>query len=133
MWYRTLADVVVVIHFAFVVFVVVGGLAALRWRRVLWAHVPAVLYSIWIITFSITCPLTPLERNLRERGGEERYSESFIERYVEGILYPGDMLREAQAVGAAVVVLSWVALARQHHRRRADRHLTRRDRARTSR
>lgn len=118
MLYRTLADVVVVIHFAFVVFVVIGGLLALRWRRVLWAHVPSVVYSIWIITFSITCPLTPLERNLRERGGQERYEESFIERYVEGILYPGDMLRQAQAVGATIVVLSWIALVLQHRRRR---------------
>ena len=116
--YRVLADVVVVVHFAFVVFVVVGGLLALRWRRVLWAHVPSVVYSIWIITFSITCPLTPLERNLRERAGQERFEESFIERYVEGILYPGDMLRQAQAVGAAIVVLSWLALVQQYRRRR---------------
>lgn len=107
---RTAADAVVVIHFAFVVFVVIGGVLALRWPKLLWFHVPAVLYSIWIITFSITCPLTPLERNLRERGGQDRYGESFIERYVEGVLYPGDMLREAQAVGASVVVASWIAI-----------------------
>jgi hypothetical protein len=110
MIYRVAADAVVVIHFAFVVFVVIGGLLALRWPKILWIHVPAVLYSVWIIIFSITCPLTPLERNLRERGGQDRFSESFIERYVEGVLYPGDMLRQAQAVAAVVVVASWVAL-----------------------
>lgn len=107
---RTAADAVVVIHFAFVVFVVIGGVLALRWPKLLWFHVPAVLYSIWIITFSITCPLTPLERNLRERGGQDRYGESFIERYVEGVLYPGDMLRQAQVVAAVVVVASWIAI-----------------------
>lgn len=150
--HRTLADVVVVVHFAFVVFVIVGGFVALRWRRALWVHVPAVVYSVWIIAFSITCPLTPLERNLRERAGQERYQESFIERYVEGILYPGDMLREAQAAGAMLVVLGWVALFIQQRRRRAgpgagpdhrsseqaptldaDVDITRRDRGRTSR
>lgn len=115
---RILADIVVVIHFGFVVFVVVGGLLALRWPRVLWAHVPSVVYSVWIITFSITCPLTPLERTLRERGGQERYSESFIERYVEGVLYPGDMLRQAQAVGAAVVLVSWTLIVVRYRRRR---------------
>jgi hypothetical protein len=109
--YRLLADIVVIVHFAFVVFVVVGGLLALRWPKVMWAHVPAVVYSAWIVTFSITCPLTPLERDLRARGGEEAYTESFIERYVEGVLYPGDMLGQAQAVAALVVVGSWVALA----------------------
>jgi hypothetical protein len=111
MTYRVAADVVVVLHFAFVVFVVIGGVLALRWPRALWIHVPAVLYSVWIIAFSITCPLTPLERNLRERGGLDRYGESFIERYVEGVLYPGDMLRQAQTVAAVVVVASWVAVA----------------------
>ena len=109
MTFRVVADAVVVIHFAFVVFVVIGGVLALRWPKVFWIHVPAVLYSVWIITFSITCPLTPLERNLRERGGQDRYDESFIERYVEGVLYPGDMLRPAQFVAALVVVASWVA------------------------
>ena len=125
MTYRAAADVVVVIHFSFVVFVVIGGLLALRWPKVLWAHVPAVIYSIWIIAFSITCPLTPLERTLRERAGEGRYDESFIERYVEGVLYPGDMLRQAQAAAAVVVVASWVAIGyrrRAAHRRRPDEH-----------
>ncbi len=118
MTWRLLGDVVVVIHFAFVVFVVAGGLLALTWLRVLWVHVPAVIYSIWIITFSITCPLTPLERDLREWGGSDRYDESFIERYVEGVLYPGDMLRPAQAVAAVVVVGSWVLLAARCRKRR---------------
>jgi uncharacterized membrane protein len=57
MTYQVAADAVVVLHFAFVVFVVIGGVLALRWPKVLWLHVPAVLYSAWIITFSITCPL----------------------------------------------------------------------------
>ncbi|MFN3217761.1 MAG: DUF2784 domain-containing protein [Acidimicrobiales bacterium] len=107
---RLIADVVVVIHFGFVVFVVIGGLLALRWPRALWLHVPSVIYSIWIITFSINCPLTSIERDLRYRAGEGRYQESFIERYVEGVLYPGDMLRQAQAVAAVIVVGSYVAL-----------------------
>jgi hypothetical protein len=119
MTYRLAADTVVVIHFAFVVFVVIGGLLALRWPKLLWFHVPAVLYSLWIIAFSITCPLTPLERSLRERGGRDRYTESFIERYVEGVLYPGDMLRQAQFLAALVVVGSWIAVGLT---RRSARH-----------
>ncbi|HSM67350.1 MAG TPA: DUF2784 domain-containing protein [Ilumatobacteraceae bacterium] len=116
--YGLVADVVVVLHFAFVVFVVIGGVLALWWPKILWVHVPTVLYSVWIITFSITCPLTPLERDLRERGGQDRYDESFIERYVEGVLYPGDMLRQAQIVAAVIVVGSWVIAALR--RRQSD-------------
>jgi hypothetical protein len=120
MIYRVLADAVVVLHFAFVVFLVIGGLLALRWPKVLWLHVPTVAWGAFIVTFSITCPLTPLERSLRARGGGDRYEESFVERYVEGILYPGDMLRQAQAVAAALVIGSWVALAVRHRRRRTS-------------
>jgi hypothetical protein len=116
MTYRVAADAVVVLHFVFVVFVVLGGVLALWWPRVLWVHVPVVLYSVWIITFSITCPLTPLERDLRERGGRDRYDESFIERYVEGVLYPGDMLGQAQFVAAVIVVGSWVTVALRRRR-----------------
>jgi hypothetical protein len=114
--FRVLADSVVVVHFAFVVFLVVGGVLAFRWPRILWVHVPSVAWGAIIVTFSITCPLTPLERNLRVRAGRDRYDESFIERYVEGILYPGDMLRHAQAVAAAVVIGAWVALAVRRRR-----------------
>jgi hypothetical protein len=116
--YQVLADAVVVVHFAFVVFLVVGGLLAVRWPNVLWFHVPSVLWGAFIVAFSITCPLTPLERTLRARAGRERYEESFVERYVEGILYPGDMLHQAQAVAAAVVIGSWIALAVRYLRRR---------------
>lgn len=129
MSYRLLADIVVVVHFAFVVFVVAGGLLALRWPKVLWLHVPAVVYSVWIIAFSITCPLTPLERDLRARGGEAAYTESFIERYVEGVLYPGDMLRQAQAAAAAIVVVSWIAVALHRRRQRGGPPRSRADRS----
>jgi hypothetical protein len=121
MSYRLAADIVVLVHFAFVVFVVIGGVFALRWPRILWLHVPAVLYSIWIIAFSITCPLTPIERDLRERGGRDRYEESFIERYVEGVLYPGGMLVQAQVVAAVIVVASWVGVALTRRVRRRSR------------
>lgn len=106
-----LADVVVVIHFAFVVFVVFGGLLALWRPKLILAHVPAALYGLVVVTVGVTCPLTTIERDLRERAGEERFEESFIERYVEGVLYPGDMLREAQIAGVLVVIASWVAVA----------------------
>ena len=71
MVFRLLADAVVVVHFAFVVFVAVGGLLAWRWPRVLVLHVPAVIWGVGIVTVGYECPLTPLERHLRELGGGE--------------------------------------------------------------
>lgn len=117
MVYRVLADIVVVVHFAFVVFAAVGGLLALRWPWVLWLHVPAVAWSVLIVTFNLTCPLTPLERELRALAGDVPYEEPFIERYVEGVLYPSGLERQAQALGALLVVGSWIALAVRRRRR----------------
>jgi hypothetical protein len=84
----------------------------------MWAHVPAALYGLVVVTVGVTCPLTTVERDLRERAGEEAYRESFIERYVEGVLYPGDMLREAQMAGVLVVIGSWAAVALRTRTRR---------------
>lgn len=59
--YGVLADGVVVIHLGFIVFAVLGGLLALRWARIAWLHVPAVLWAGWVELAGQVCPLTPLE------------------------------------------------------------------------
>jgi hypothetical protein len=107
MLFRGLADVVLVAHFAFVLFVVLGGLLALRWPRVALVHVPVALYGATIEFLGFVCPLTPLEVWLRRRGGEAGYEGGFIEHYVTAALYPSGLTRELQlALGAAVLLLN---------------------------
>lgn len=107
MWYRFLADILVVFHLAFVLFVVLGGFLALKWRRVVWAHIPAALWASLIEVEGWMCPLTPLENRLRLRGGEAGYPGGFIEHYILPILYPGGLTREIQAVlGILVIALN---------------------------
>ena len=100
-----LADLVVVAHASFVVFVVLGGLLALRWPRILWLHVPAVLWGAVVELAGWPCPLTPLEQRLRGHG----YAGSFVERYCLPILYPEDLTRPVQVMlGASVLVVNLV-------------------------
>ena len=114
MIYRILADLVVIFHFAFVLFVLFGGLLALRWRRVLWAHVPAVLWVIILEFNSLICPLTPLEQRLNEWGGADAYSGGFVDHYIWPVLYPEDLLARYEidfrtfqiVLGSFVVVLN---------------------------
>ena len=107
MWYRALADIVLVVHFAFVVFVVVGGLLAFRWRRVAWVHVPLAIYGAVIEFVGFVCPLTPLEVSLRKRGGEAGYGGGFIEHYITATIYPAGLTRQVQIVmGLAVVAIN---------------------------
>jgi hypothetical protein len=99
-----LADLVVLIHFAFVLFVVLGGLLVLRWRRVAFVHVPAALWGAWIELAGWVCPLTPLEQSLRLKAGEQGYSGSFIEHYLLPLLYPSALTRNIQLLLGCLVL-----------------------------
>jgi hypothetical protein len=102
---RWLAGAVVVIHLAFVLFVMLGGLLVRRWPRAAWAHLPAVAWGIWIEASGGICPLTPLENHLRGLGGEPGYSGGFVEHYLLPVLYPDGLTRGVQFGLAAAVVL----------------------------
>ena len=120
--YRALADLVLVVHLAFVLFVVLGGLLALRWPRVAWVHVPVALYGALIEFAGFVCPLTPLENSLRRRGGEAGYEGGFIEHYVTATLYPTGLTREVQlGLGVAVLAINGAIYAVWLRRRRASR------------
>ena len=120
MTYKLLADFVFIIHFAFVVFVVLGGLAVLKVPRLAWLHLPAVAWGALIEFAGWICPLTPWEQSLRRLAGEEGYSGGFVEYYLLPILYPEGLTREIQIVlGVLVLAINAVAYAFviRHHRR----------------
>jgi uncharacterized protein DUF2784 len=104
MIYRALADFVVLLHMAFVLFVAIGGLLVFKWRRVAWFHIPAALWGALIEFAGWVCPLTPLENWLRGRGGEAGYQTGFIEHYLLPLIYPAPLSRGLQvALGLLVV------------------------------
>ena len=102
--YSALADAVLVLHFAFVLFVVFGGLLVLRWPRAVWLHIPCAAWGVAIEFGGWICPLTPLENELRSRGGESTYHGDFIARYLLPVIYPEGLTREVQ-VGLGVLAL----------------------------
>jgi hypothetical protein len=107
MWYRLLADAVLIVHLAFIVFVALGGLLVLHWPRLAWLHLPAIAWGAWIEFSGWICPLTPLEIGLRARGGEATYAGGFIEHYITRLIYPDGLDRRHQIVlGALVLVLN---------------------------
>ncbi|HEY9422909.1 MAG TPA: DUF2784 domain-containing protein [Thermoanaerobaculia bacterium] len=122
MLYRILADLVVVLHFGFVLFVVFGGLLAFRWPRVAWFHLPAAAWGAGIEFLQGICPLTPLENHLRHLGGEGGYSGGFVESYILPAMYPEGLTREVQlAIGIFVVALNaaiYAVVFRRRLRRR---------------
>jgi Protein of Unknown function (DUF2784) len=115
---RILADLVVVVHFAFIAFVAVGGLIAWRWPKVLWLHVPAVVWAAGIVTIGYTCPLTTLEDDLRSRAGQRIYPGGFIAHYLDNVVYPERFKAIARLLVALLVVTGWVGAAVRWRRRR---------------
>jgi hypothetical protein len=113
--YRFLADAVLLLHAAFVVFVAAGGLLVLRWPRLAWAHLPALAWGAWITLSGRICPLTPLENMLRQAGGQTGYPGGFIEHYIHALIYPAGLTRPTQvllgglalAVNVAVYAICW--------------------------
>ena len=108
--YRTLADLTVVAHTAFVLFAVAGGLLVLRWRRVVWLHIPAAIWAVLIEFYGWVCPLTPLENWLRVRSGASSYRGGFVEHYILPVLYPRALTRELQIVLGLFVLIVNLAI-----------------------
>ena len=123
MIYRLLADLVFLAHLAFVVFVVLGGIAV-WWRpKLAWLHVPAFAWGALIEFAGWICPLTPWEQSLRRLAGEKGYAGGFVEHYLFPVLYPDGLTRDVQiALGVLVLVINTVAYALILRRaRRRDR------------
>jgi hypothetical protein len=104
MIYRALADFVVVLHMAFVLFAALGGVLVFKWRRVALFHLPAALWAALIEFTGWECPLTPLENWLRRRGGEAGYQNGFIERYLLPLIYPAPFPRNLHVVLGLLVL-----------------------------
>ena len=102
-----LADLVLVVHATFILFVVLGGLLVLWQPRIAWVHIPCAIWGAWVELAGWVCPLTPLEVDLRTRAGEIGYEGGFIERYVTTALYPQGLTRDIQiGLGIAVVAVN---------------------------
>ncbi|MES2685788.1 MAG: DUF2784 domain-containing protein [Pseudomonadota bacterium] len=114
-----LADAVLLLHLLFIVFAVAGGLLALRWHWTPWLHLPALAWGATVEFTGWICPLTPLENALRQAGGAAAYAESFIERYLLPLIYPGALTRELQfLLGGALLLINVVVYAIVWHRHR---------------
>ena len=110
MLYRALADLVLLLHLGFVLFVVLGGLLVLRRAKWAWAHLPCAAWGVLIEFAGWICPLTPLEVHLRVRGGEAGYTGDFIGHYVTALLYPQGLTRGVQVVLGSFALLVNVAV-----------------------
>lgn len=105
MLWRTAADALVLVHLAFILFVLGGGLLLLRWPRLAWLHLPAVAWGTLVELFHLACPLTPWENQLRRAAGQAGYDGGFVEHYLIPLIYPSALTAQLQLWLAVLVVL----------------------------
>jgi len=116
-----LADLVLLVHLAFVAFVALGGLLVVRWPVWSMLHVPSALWGVFVEWSGWTCPLTPLENAWRRCGGQAGYAGGFLDHHVTALLYPSGLTRGTQvALGTFVLGLNLIlySLAVAKHRRK---------------
>ena len=117
MSYGWLADLVVTAHFAFLGFLAVGAILALRWPVVLRLHVPAVFWATAVVPMGLDCPLTSLENLLRRRSQDAAYQGSFIDYYIHDVAFPGEFTVHTRVIVALTVVAGYVAMWSRNCRR----------------
>jgi len=123
---QILADIVLVLHFLFIAFVIGGAFLVLRWPKLVWIHLPAAIWGVVVELTGWICPLTPLENHLLEIAGRSGYSGDFVEHYLIRVIYPDGLTSKGQvALGLFVVAVNVavyaVAIVRRRRTVRPDK------------
>lgn len=108
-WSKLVVDTIIILHFVFVLFVLFGALLLLRWRRLVWLHIPALIWGVLVELNGWVCPLTPLENRLRADAGLGMYHGDFVMHYIMPVLYPENLTRTTQLLfGITVIIVNIV-------------------------
>jgi hypothetical protein len=104
MKYALAADAVMLLHFCFIAFALLGSFLVLWKRRIVWLHLPALAWGAWIESSGRICPLTPLENHFRDSAGQTTYGEGFITHYLAPIIYPAGLTRDTQFLILGILI-----------------------------
>ena len=116
-----LATAVVLVHLTFIGFVVAGAFLVLRWPKLSYLHLAAVVWAVYVEWAGAICPLTPLDNELRAAAGLEAYAGDFVAEYIFPVLYPNGLTRRTQLfIGIVVVMLNSCIYTMVLRRRRSN-------------
>lgn len=120
MIYGVLAELLLFVHVTFMKFVAVGGLLVLRWRWLMWVHLPAAIMGATMVLTGWFWPFAGLEHWLRARGAQHGYTQNLVERFLPTWLHPATMPRALELVlGILVLLLNLYIYRRVLRQRRA--------------
>jgi len=110
MLFRLAADALVLLHLAFILWVLFGGLLVLKWRPALLVHLPALAWGLAVEGLHLECPLTDWENRMRFAAGDAGYHGGFVEHYIWPLIYPAGLTPQIQWLLGAIVLLVNLAI-----------------------
>ena len=105
MFFALAADLLIIVHLGFIGFVILGGFMLLKWRWLIFVHLPAVLWGVLLEFQGWICPLTPLEQALRRMSGQQGYTGGFIQHYILPVIYPPALNEDIQLILGILLIL----------------------------
>ncbi len=103
--YEFSAKITLIIHFIFIIFVVLGSLTIFFKKIFIYFHFPCLLWGLYIQFSSKICPLTYLENWLLKKGGKSFYDEGFVSNYIFNIVYPKELDSEVQFILGIILLI----------------------------
>ncbi|MEV8512911.1 DUF2784 domain-containing protein [Dactylosporangium sp. NPDC051484] len=122
--YAALATTVLVLHFCFLAYVVLGGFLVWRWPKAFWPHLAAAAWGLAVVTLPLNCPLTAAEHWARRRAGQSVSDRGFIDTYIQNVLYPARYTHLLQVLVGVIVIGSYAVAFVRHRHRRAGRKMS---------
>jgi len=116
--YEFLATFTLIIHFLFILYVILGGLLFFIKPWTIYFHIPAFFYGVYVEFTQSICPLTYLENFFLSKAKVATYSTSFIQKYLYAIIYPINLTTKFQIIlGTTLIIINaiiyWFILKRK--------------------
>ena len=102
--FEIFAILVLLLHFSFILFVIFGAILILKFKKIIYVHIPAVAWGAYIELSHSICPLTHLENYFLKKAGKDQYSVDFIENYIFKIIYPPALNYEIQTYLGVILI-----------------------------
>ena len=103
--YELAANLTLIIHFAFILFVIFGALLFFITTKIIFIHIPAFIWGSYIELTNSICPLTYLENWFLLKANLTTYSQGFIQNYLIPIVYPENLTKDLQIYLGILLVL----------------------------
>ena len=110
--YEIAANLILFVHFIFILFVVFGGLLFFTSTKIVFIHIPSLIWGSYITLTNSICPLTYLENWFLNKANLTTYSEGFIQNYLVSIVYPTNLTKDLQIyLGITLILINMVIYA----------------------